>query len=120
MEWLRAIFHIASVDHAKSTTLRPLQGTLIIIALTLLAEFRFNAPQWSVIVTVILLVLMSISFLIAYFYFMIKNPECLRTEKYSLQRLAIERGLGDNISGVTVLPDSSSSVRSLGVQTDIK
>ena len=39
-------------------------------------------------------------YLIAYIYFAFKNPDELRSESYSIQKLAIEKGfIGDSISG---------------------
>ncbi len=39
-------------------------------------------------------------FIWAYIYFSCKGPDYLRSEKYSLSKLAIEKGMiGDNITG---------------------
>lgn len=39
-------------------------------------------------------------FLYAYVYSLIKNPENLRSEKFTIQRMALERGIfGDSITG---------------------
>lgn len=45
-------------------------------------------------------VLLVISYLITHFYFAIKNPDALRSEKFTIQKMAIERGIiGDSKSG---------------------
>jgi len=59
-----------------------------------------------------------ILYLIAYIYFAIKSPDYLRTERYSIQKMAIERGLvGDSTAGffrmegpkvIKELPESKS------------
>ncbi|WP_143529824.1 hypothetical protein [Rodentibacter rarus] len=42
-----------------------------------------------------------ISIIVAYFIFAFKDPDCLRSETYTLSKLAIEKGqIGDNQSGL--------------------
>ncbi len=39
-------------------------------------------------------------YMLSYLYFMFKDPDALRSENYSLEKLAIQRGLaGDSTSG---------------------
>ena len=39
-------------------------------------------------------------YFIAYCYFMVKSPDALRSEKFTLSKLAIERSvIGDNLTG---------------------
>jgi hypothetical protein len=117
MEWLKAIFEVATLDHARSTTLRPLHGALIITTIALLFEIGLGAPEWLLIITTICFSVVLLSFLTAYFYFMVKNPDCLRTERYSLQRMALEQNLGDSISGVINLPDTANIMKNVGVKS---
>jgi hypothetical protein len=49
-------------------------------------------------------------FLVSYIYFGIKNPDYLRSEQYSLSKMAIERGLlGDNLTGLRDVNDPTST-----------
>lgn len=51
----------------------------------------------------------------AYLYFMFTDKDALRSETYSIQKLAIERGLrGDDLTGVITL-DTEQDVRRLDV-----
>jgi hypothetical protein len=48
------------------------------------------------------LVLLVLGFLGAYAYFALNNPDALRTERYTLTKLAIEQHLrGDDLAGIT-------------------
>lgn len=41
----------------------------------------------------------------AFIFFALKDPEQLRTEKYSIQKMAIEKGfVGDDVTGYIMIP----------------
>jgi len=68
-----------------------------------IALFSFSnpIPPWVGITFVALTTVAVAGYLIAYFYLMIKDRDALRSERYSIQKLAIEKGIvGDDISGV--------------------
>lgn len=57
----------------------------------------------------VMLILVLLLFLSSYVYFMRTNPDALRSEQFSLSKLAIEKGLiGDTLSGLH--PASASLV----------
>ena len=46
-------------------------------------------------------VLLVIAYLVTHFYFAVKNPDALRSEKFTIQKMAIERAIiGDSKSGI--------------------
>jgi hypothetical protein len=82
-----------------------------------LLSFYLNSPPWVGIVFVTITIMASILYLVAYVYFMFKDREALRSEKYSIQRLAIEKGLiGDSLYGLFD-PRSSAHQNLLGEPT---
>lgn len=61
-----------------------------------------GAPTWLLIAVGVGLALTMLTFLGAYIYLLIKLPDALRSESYSLSKMAIEKGLvGDNLLGLS-------------------
>jgi lipopolysaccharide export LptBFGC system permease protein LptF len=99
-QFIKELFSKAVVEGSKSTVLKPLGGVLgaLFGLVALSAYLRFSL--WLLILFVILTCISFILFLWAFVYCLIKSPESLRSEKYSIQKMAIEKGIiGDNITG---------------------
>jgi hypothetical protein len=86
-------------------------ATLLVAGL--IGSLSVHSVEW---VQVFLAGLLSVDFLAfigAYGYFALTNPESLRTEKFTLQKIAIEHGLvGDSTTGL-LRPDINSSAKVL-------
>ena len=68
----------------------------------LIGCLKAGAPFWVVVLLAVLLCVTFAIYMAAYIYFAVKAPDNLRSEKYSLSKLAIERSVtGDNLSGFT-------------------
>lgn len=98
---VRALFQQANLQGSRSTVLRPL-GWLASIctgALVCLAELK--GPLWLMIVFAIFSAATVGMYLWAYLHCLLTDKDALRTEKYSIQKLAIEKGVyGDSNTGV--------------------
>ena len=70
--------------------------------------YYLKAPEWLLITLALFLGLCVVLFVGAYIYLLINNPDALRSETYTLQKIALEKGLfGDSISGtIDINPDS--------------
>jgi hypothetical protein len=69
----------------------------------LVALVGLDGGPFAVVVAVLLCAVVLLG-MAAYCYFMFKNPEMLRTEEYSLDRLKIEKGyMGDSDHGIVVV-----------------
>jgi hypothetical protein len=86
------------IGQSRTSALNPLQWTLAILLLGLLILLWTGADKW-IIVGLGVCVFGDVGLLaFGYFYFMFKNPDALRSEAFSLQKMAIERGLvGDSL-----------------------
>lgn len=90
----------AIVNGNKSTILLPLRWLIGLSFSATLIAVLIKAPNWMTIMFSIVSGLAIILFLYAYIYSLLNNPENLRSEKYTIQRMAIERGIfGDDIVG---------------------
>src|SRR5206468_1041570 len=115
---LYSIFTQAFASGSKSTTLRPLGWLIALTVSGVILASRYGTPPWFVTTLGIGSVIAIGLYLIAYIYFAIKKPDYLRTERYSIQKMAIEHGLvGDSTTGffrvegpkaIKELPESKS------------
>jgi len=82
----------AIVHGSRSTVLRPLGWLIGILATLFLAAIRFQASAWMNAVIVALLGLGVLLYLGAFAYCLLTDKDALRAEKFSIQKLAIEKG----------------------------
>ena len=86
----------------RSTILHSLQWMTFILLVGLSGTSLSNAPDWTAQVVSVLLVIVVIMYLFFYCYFAFKSPDQLRSEKYTIRKMEIERGLvGDDTVGLT-------------------
>jgi len=103
-----ALDHILAtlLEHAKSqsksTILRPLSWLTSICVVAVLGAVRFSGPGWLLIVLAVSFCL-TVALYLGSFIFCLATGQidALRTEKYSLEKLALERGFrGDSTVGL--------------------
>jgi hypothetical protein len=99
-EMLQFFLRQATTQGARSTALNPIliiEGTLL-SALVVCANW--GAPQWLIEALFVLVVIILFVFVGAYIFFMLKDPDALRSEKFTLSKMAIERSrIGDSSAG---------------------
>ena|SRR5215471_19208234 len=103
-DFLQLVSALREQMHAtlsRSDALRPL-GWLIatLTAATILLAY-VSAPKWLLVVTACLLIAAITLYFVAFGFCLINDRDALRSETYSLHKMAIEHGLiGDSITGV--------------------
>ena len=86
---------------SRSTILKPLMWLLGILLATLLAAFRFGAPAWFCYLLAGVILLAVLLFFFAYAFCLFKDRDALRSERFSLRKMEIEKGLyGDSDLGL--------------------
>lgn len=98
--WFSSMLQSAAAQGSRSTVLRPLSWLLAIGAAAVVATIEAKAPQWVVAVFVVVCALTVFIYLCAYLYCLFNDRDALRSETYSIQKLAIEKGYGDSGTGV--------------------
>lgn len=79
---------------------------MMLLIVGLISGASVGTPQWVLILLAACLAVDFVVFIGAYIYFALTAPEFLRSENYSIQKLAIEkRFLGDSSTGVFPLDD---------------
>lgn len=68
----------------------------------LIAAFKYNVATWIIVLVFALLLAALAGVGVAFAYFARKKPDLLRSERYALSKMAIERGLvlGDTDKGL--------------------
>jgi hypothetical protein len=101
LEMFRQFLEQANASGSRSTALKPLGWLLGILMFGLLGGAQVGLPLWALVVLAVFVCLAGLLYLGAYLYFMMKNPDALRSEQYAINKLAIEKQLvGDNVQGV--------------------
>ena len=90
---IRNIIEHQSGSGKKSTALQPLNFLILIVGLLLILCIRIGASVYIQVIVLIALISFLFLFMTAYIYFMLTNPDALRSESFKLTKLAIERGL---------------------------
>lgn len=84
----------------RSSVLNSLGWMMFILVGTLMGLVRSGAESWLIILFSVFISLILVWYLGFYFFFALRSPDTLRSEKFSLQKMAIEKGIyGDSESG---------------------
>ena len=98
---MNSLLNHASVDGSKSTVLKPLGWALVMIFPTIIASAYLKVDEWITIMFSISFGLILFMYLSSYVYFMLTDSDALRSEKYSLKKMEIQKTLiGDSDRGM--------------------
>lgn len=101
MELLRELLSRSTADGSRTNALNHLQWMLTAVLVSVLIAFYQKAPDVLIYFLCAILIVLLVAYLVTHFYFMVRNPDALRSEKFTIEKMALERGLvGDNLSGV--------------------
>jgi hypothetical protein len=115
VELFRSLFEQASAQGSRTTAVAPIGWALATVLAALTGTSFTNVNPWIPVVLAIFASLLLILYVGAYIYFMLKSPDSLRSERFTLSKMALEKSVkGDNLGGfVDVLPNE---VRSLEIE----
>jgi len=96
---IRTILNHSSASGIKSTVLKSLGWIIPIEIVGLIVGLNYKASS-VIIIFIIFLCLTVLLFIGTFIYCLFSNPDLLRSESFTLTKLAIEKGIyGDNLSG---------------------
>lgn len=116
---MHSFFSEASAKGARSTALHALQWVIgmVLVAITLL--LFAGAPEWLLITLIVVLGVFFTVFLGAYIYLLLQNPDALRSEQFTLSKIALEKGLvGDSVHGLFEYEKAISRTEQAPLLTD--
>ena len=97
---IRSLLQQATAQGSRSTALNPLGWALAIILSALLGSAFDHPPIWLTPLLAVCAATVVVAYLVAYFFLLIKDRDALRSERFQLSKMAIERSVvGDNIAG---------------------
>ena len=95
----------------KSTALQPIVFIALILTLGVVGAIHSNVDIWIIWTFFALLGVVLILFSIGFIFFMIKDPDALRSETYNMAKFAMERGLiGDDNVGTLFEPSELNAL----------
>lgn len=115
---IRELLSRSDASGSKSTILKPLTWFLALIIGGILSLLKFDSPVWLTIMLATIFCLGVAVFFFVYIYCLINDRDSLRSEKFTIQKLAIEKGImGDDVIGIipssnNCLPDKCNSQQS--------
>src|SRR5437879_3413091 len=101
VEMIRALFQQAFARQSRSTVMNPLAWLIAVLLAGLSASLLSHAPMWLIAILGIFLSISILIFLGLYLFFAFTSPDLLRSEKFYLTKMAIEKSArGDNLTGL--------------------
>ena len=100
-DFLQMLLQQAEASGSKSTVLKDLRWFAGILVVALLGCVKYGAPSWLLVGMASVVGVVTVAYLCAYGYFAHKSPDSLRSEKFTLSKMAIEKSIkGDNLAGL--------------------
>ena len=98
---IRLLYEQARATGSRSTALHPIQWLLGLSLTATVSAASFGSPSWLVIALFVLSGISVTLFIGAYLFLLFRDRDALRSERYGLQKMVIEKGLlGDDMSGI--------------------
>lgn len=96
----RILLQKAHASGSRSTALNPLGWLLVIELSGSLGAFVEHTPNWFPMLLASLFSLTVLAYLGVYIFFAVRDRDALRSERFTLSRMAIERSAkGDTLAG---------------------
>ena len=108
---IKELLLASEVRGSKSTALEPLLKAIwtVLAAMFIIGMANrdiLKLPSWTIIVLFGVFILFVVALLCCYFLLLYKDRDALRSEKFVLRKMEIERGpIGDSIHGKILLKD---------------
>lgn len=109
---MQNLWRQAMTERSRTTVLQPLQWMLGLCLLATVGALREGADKWLLVGLVFFDTIAVALFVGSYIYLLPRDRDALRSERFALQKLAIEKGLqGDTLRGI--------ELGNIDVETDI-
>ena len=105
IELFRSLLQQATAQGSRANALNPLAWALGIVLSGMLVAARIpNLPTWALTLLGTCAAILVIAYLVAYFYLLFTDRDALRSERFTLSKLAIEKSItGDSLRGFTAI-----------------
>lgn len=121
VELFKQLFSQSKSRGARSTALRPLNVVLILLISGMISGYSFGSPPWVLSYLGVAFAFTMAIYLLSYCYLLFTDRDALRSESFTIKKLAIEKGLvGDNITGKMLSSLLDDSIRLVESSQDIE
>jgi hypothetical protein len=106
VELFRSLLQQATAQGSRSTAMNPLAWALGIVlsALLIAADMHNVVPTWVFLLLGIAACVIVLAYLTAYFILLFVDRDALRSERFTLSKMAIEKSVtGDSLRGFTAI-----------------
>lgn len=116
---IRSFLQQATAQGSRSTVLKPIGWMMSICIGATLSSAYMKSPPWLTYMFAAFSSITMLLYLGAYVFCLAKDRDALRSETYTIQKLAIEKGfIGDSLSGVISSASSASGNRIADASAD--
>lgn len=116
---IQELLEKSDASGSKSTILKPLTWFLSIFIGGIILLQKTNAPIWLTVFFCVIVGMGILIFFFSYIFCLFKDRDALRSEKYSIQKMAIEKGVyGDNITGLYVQSESDVAKEKINLSNE--
>lgn len=113
-ELFRSMWQQASQSGTRTTVLQPLIVLITILVPALVFGAFYNAPTWALELIAGCLILAVFIFLFFYVYFAFRDPELLRTERFTQWKMALEKNVfGDTTAGFHEVEERTIEIQAI-------
>lgn len=97
---------------SRTDVLRPVAWLVTILLGGAIGLQHVGAPSWTMAALIVLLFAIVLMYAGAYIYCLLTNPDALRSEKFAIEKLAIEKGVygDDRVGIVDITPTEAGAV----------
>lgn len=97
--------------------MKPLGWLIALVVPASIGSYYAEASEWLSTLLGIAAGVSIFAYLVAYFYLLAKDRDALRSERYSLHKMAMEKGIyGDNLAGIIEEVDDSRLIEAETVE----
>ena len=101
VDHIREFLNSMSGNVTRSSCLAPLQWCIGICLFGIALAVNAKAPNWLLIVLSVFTGFTVVAYVFLSIYFGLNQPDNLRSERYTIRKMEIERGMvGDNLKGL--------------------
>lgn len=97
---IRAFLEQATAKGTRATVMKPIGWMMALLISATLTAYYLKVPNWIGVTFAVFAGLTMLLYLLSYTYCLFTDKDALRSETYSIQKLAIEKGfVGDDLTG---------------------
>jgi len=120
LQYVTTLREQMQADLSRSDVLRVLIWPIMILLVMFISAVYARAPDWALIGLGGFAAIFLVIYAVAFVFLLFTDRDSLRSEKYSLHKMAIEHGLyGDNSTGLLDTDNPARLIASSSGKTEI-